>query len=78
MHYTTFEFTAGSLKNLFAIMSKESSCRGRHSVEIGGIQPEVIHHSGPVACTEADRTLEEGEHLRMFVLKRHPKDLVVF
>jgi len=53
---------------------EEPSCRGRHGVEIWGIQPEVIHHSGLVAFTEADRTLEEGEHLRMFILKRHPED----
>ncbi len=46
---------------------EEPSCRGCHGVEIWGIQPEVIHHSGRVAFTEADRTLEEDEHLRMFI-----------
>src|SRR5712691_13231246 len=54
---------------------EEPSCRGRHGGEIWGIQPEVIHHSSRVACTEANRTLEEGEHLRMFILTWHPKDL---
>ena len=53
---------------------EEPPCRGRHGVEVRGIQPEVIHHPSPVACSEADRTLEEGEHLRMFILKRHPED----
>ncbi len=54
--------------------SKNCRTEASHGVEIWGIQPEVIHHSGLVAFTEADRTLEEGEHLRMFILKRHPED----
>ena len=53
---------------------EKPSCRGRHRSKIGGIQAEVIHHPGLVAFPKADGPLDEGEHLRMVIVKWHPED----